>query len=69
MRAIGNLGLAEDAEGLSTLLDDVWDKVNTEGIVSEDKDEKKRNAMVMVLDRAVGAELEGNIDEVRKAAS
>ena len=32
---------------------------------SESEDEKKRNALVMVLERAVGAELEGNIDEVK----
>ena len=63
--SLEKLGLPGDAEGLEQLIDKHWDDLKVEDIEAKDQEEKKRKAFVRLLERAVGADLEGNIDDVK----
>ena len=63
------LGLPKSAEGLRDLMNERWDDLGAEEIQGEDEEEKKRKAFVRILERAVGAELEGNIDSIKAQAA
>jgi hypothetical protein len=80
LKAVRELGLegVEDAVGLKGLVEDVIEKdmggeVGSMWLGGWDgkgvsKAQKLRIAFVVVLERALGASLEGNIEKVRKAA-
>ncbi|KAI4173035.1 MAG: hypothetical protein LQ343_003145 [Gyalolechia ehrenbergii] len=61
------LGLPATAEELKKLLDHHWSELNVKDLKG-DEEEKKRRALVQVLERAVGVDLEGNADTVRAEA-
>ena len=63
--SLEKLGLPSDAEGLKQLMYKHWDELNFENIETMDEEEKKRKAFVRLLERALGSDLEGNIDDVK----
>ena len=63
--ALEKLGLPGDAKKLKELLDEKWKDLNTEVVTGNDDEEKRRRAFVRILERAVGADLEGNTDTVK----
>lgn len=66
--ATGRLGLPEDAQALSKLLEGHWKSLDVPTNLLGKDDEKKRRAFVRILERAVGADLEGSLDEVKRTA-
>ena len=62
--ALEKMGLPRDTQELKSLLDEKWKELNAEDVVG-DGEERKRRVFVKVLERAVGAELEGNVDELK----
>ena len=69
MKAVEMLGLPADVDGLVKTIDEHWDQIKKDDMLGEQIDEAKRNVFVMVLERSVAAELEGNVDQVRKAVA
>ena len=67
--ALEKLRLPADAEGLDRLLTERWKGLETRDIDAKDDDEKKRKAFVRILERAIGADLEGNTDTLRTKAA
>lgn len=67
--ALASLGLPDSAEELRDVLDRNWEKLKVKDIEAKDEDEKKRKAFVRILERAVGADLEGNIDSIKTEAA
>ena len=63
--SLEKLGLPADAEGLEQLMAKHWEELNVENIEAIDEEEKKRKAFVRLLERAVGADLEGNVDDIK----
>lgn len=68
MQSLKKLGLPEEAEDLRKAMEDHWGKLDTKGVAGDDKEAKTRRAFVTVLERAVGADLEGKIDALLEAA-
>lgn len=69
LAAVEKLGLPGDAEKLSNLLDENWEKLEIKDVEATDGEEKKRKAFVRILERAVGADLEGNINSIKSEAA
>ena len=69
LAALDKLGLPGSAEELRSLLDEKWEQLELEEIGAKDKAEKKRKAYVQILERAIGADLEGNIDSIKSEAA
>ena len=67
--SLEKFGLPSDAEGLQQLVEKHWSQLNTEDIKADNEDEKKRKAFVRLLEHAVGADLENNVDEVKAQAA
>ena len=67
LTAVEKLGLPGSAEKLRDMLDEHWEKLEVKDIEAQDEEEKKRKAFVRLLERVVGADLEGNIDSVIKS--
>ncbi|KAL8831666.1 MAG: hypothetical protein Q9191_000744 [Dirinaria sp. TL-2023a] len=67
--ALEKLGLPADAEDLDKLLTERWEEFEIRDIDAKDDDEKKRKAFVRVLERAIGADLEGNTDAFKTKAA
>ena len=65
--ALEQMGLPRDAEQLKSLLEEHWKELNAEDVIG-DGEERKRRIFVRVLERAIGAELEGNLDEMKAKA-
>ncbi len=68
LSALEKLGLPKDADEMKKLLDEHWKELEIKNIEAKDEEEKRRKAFVRVLERAVGADLEGNVDSVRAEA-
>lgn len=68
LAAAEKLGLPGSAEELSDMLDEHWKELDVKDIEAKDEEEKKRKAFVRILERAVGADLEGNVDSVKSEA-
>ena len=66
--ALDTLGLPAAANDLRKLVDNQWNELEIEHISGKDEEDKKRSAFVRILERAVGASLEGNLDDIRTAA-
>ncbi|KAK4698091.1 hypothetical protein P7C71_g57, partial [Lecanoromycetidae sp. Uapishka_2] len=67
--AAEKLGMPGTAEGLKEFLEDNWGELEVKDIEAEGEEEKKRRAFVKILERAVGADLEGNIEDIKTAAA
>ena len=67
LEATEKLGLLGEVEGLVKIVDDCWTELDVDSLEAKDEDERKMKVLVRVLERAVGCQLEGNIDQVRKA--
>lgn len=67
--ALEKLGLPGGAEELRSLLDEKWEEFEVEEIEAKDEAEKKRKAFVRILERAIGADLEGNMDSIKSEAA
>ena len=65
MGALGKLGLPTDAEKLKEVLNEKWKNFDTEDIAGNGDEEKRRTAVVQVLERAIGADLAGSTENVR----
>lgn len=63
------LGLPGSADKLRNLVDEEWGNLQVKDIEPKDGEEKKRKAFVRILERAVGADLEGNIDSIKSEAA
>ena len=69
LAAAEKMGLPGSAEELRLILDENWEKLEVKDIEAEDGEAKKRKAFVRILERAVGADLEGNIDSIKAEAT
>ncbi len=69
LAAIEKLGLPGSTEELREALEENWEKLGVKDIDAKDEGEKKRKAFVRILARAVGADLEGNIDSMKSEAA
>lgn len=67
--ALSKLGLPSGAEELRKLLEEKWTELETDDVTGSNDEIKKREAFVRVLERAVGADLEGNIPDILKEAA
>ena len=67
--SLRKLGLPEEADDLEKALDQQWSKLDKKNVFGRDDATKKRRAFVIVLERAIGADLEGKIDAVLEAAA
>lgn len=63
-KALGGLGLPRDPEEMSKLVEECWESVEKGVAEEKDIEVRKRRAFLVALDRAAGAELEGNINQV-----
>jgi len=63
--AVQKLGLPGSADNLRELIEQHWKELELEDIVAQDAEEKKRKAFVTILERAVGADLEHNIESIK----
>ena len=68
LTAIEKLGLPNTAEGLRELMDEKWSELNNENLGAGSDEDKRRKAFVRILERAVGADLEGKIDALKAEA-
>lgn len=69
LAAVEKLGLPASAEKLRDLLDEKWEQFDVEDIEAKDEAEKRRKAYVRILERAIGADLEGNIGSIKSQAA
>lgn len=69
LAAVEKLGLPGSTEELREMLDENWEKLEVKDIEAKDEEEKKRKAFVRILERALGADLEGNIDSIKSEAA
>lgn len=67
--SLRKLGLPEEAEDLEKRILQHWNKLDRKNVAGKDDTAKKRRAFVTVLERAIGADLEGKIDAVLEAAA
>lgn len=69
LAAVEKLGLPGSAEGLRDTLEENWEKLEVKDVEAKDEEERKRRVFVRILERAVGADLEGNIDSIKSEAA
>ena len=62
--ALEQFDLPGDPTELKKFLDGHWKEIDSKGMLGKNEEEKKRKLFVMLLERAVGADLEGNLDAV-----
>jgi hypothetical protein len=67
--AMERLGLPKRAEEIEKLVKSRWNDLNPEDGGGHDLETQKRRAFVVLLERAIGADLENNIDQVLGEAS
>ena len=67
--ALEQLGLPSDANELRQFLEERWEDLDIKDVEAADEEEKKRKIFVRVLERAVGAHLEGSVDAVKTKAA
>lgn len=67
--ALQKLGLPHSAEEMRTLIDENTKTLDMADIEASDDEARKRKAFVRICERAVGADLEGNIDDVKAATA
>lgn len=69
MQSLKKLGLPEEAEDLEKLIQENWSKLNTKDITGDDDAMRKRRALVTLLERATGSDLENKQDLLMEAAA
>lgn len=69
LAATVKMGLPGSVDDLRKLIDAEWKELNPDDVDGVNEDGKKRNVFMRVLERAVGADLEGNADAVMEEAS
>ena len=62
--ALEQFDLPGDPMELDKFLDQNWEDIDSKDITGGDHTEQKKKLFVMLLERAVGADLEGNLDAV-----
>ncbi|KAH7394399.1 hypothetical protein BKA66DRAFT_410594 [Pyrenochaeta sp. MPI-SDFR-AT-0127] len=67
--ALEKLGLPKRPEGIVRMIEVRWDELNFQDDEEYNDEEKRRRAFVILLERAVGADLEKKIDAVLGEAS
>ncbi|OQO03900.1 hypothetical protein B0A48_10542 [Cryoendolithus antarcticus] len=67
--SLRKLGLPQDPSELVELITANWKALKKVELAGADEGQRKRRAYVMVLERAVGTDLEGNIEAVIDAAA
>ena len=71
--ALQKFSLPTSAKELKELLDEKWGELNGEDKAVHDDANRRRRVFVHILERAVGADLEGNVeavkDEVKKSGT
>ncbi len=65
LSALEKLGLPNNTDEMKQMLDEHWKEVRIDDVKAKDEEEKKRKTFVRLLERAVGADLEGNVDSMR----
>lgn len=68
-QSLKQVGLPADGEELQQLIEEHWTKLDTKHLAGKDEAARKRRAFVVVLERAIGADLEGKVDALTEAAS
>jgi hypothetical protein len=67
--ALRELGLPGEADELKKDLESHWKALRVDRVAGKSEDEKKRRAFVMILERAIGADLENQLQNLRAAAA
>ncbi|KAF2112144.1 hypothetical protein BDV96DRAFT_498198 [Lophiotrema nucula] len=67
--AMKKLGLPSDTESLTKLIEEGWSDLEVADDGDHTGEAQKRRAFVLLLERAVGADLEGKIDQVLEEAT
>lgn len=65
--SLKEIGLPDEAEALRAAIEDHWKELDVNHVAGDDEATKKRRAFVMILERTVGADLEGQIQHLLKA--
>ena len=68
-KALRELGLDDDAEALAETIEKQWGKIKKGDIDGKGNEEMRRKVFVRILERTIGADLEGNIDKLRDAVA
>ena len=68
-KALRALGLTDDADALADLIEQNWTHLKTDEIEGKDSAQRKKRALVIILERVIEADLEGKIDKVTEEAS
>ena len=68
LNALKELGLPPDAEELVEFVSKNWDQIEKKG-ADGTKEQKQQEIVSRLLERALAAHLEGNVDEVKKAVT
>jgi hypothetical protein len=66
--SLRKLGLPVNAEDLVKAIDQHWSRLEEKSLAGNNEAAKKRRAFVTVLERAIGADLEGKTDALLEAA-
>lgn len=69
LSAVEKLGLPGSAEDLKQLVEEKWNELKLEHIKGTDEEETKRKVFVLILERAVGMDLEGKADHAKEDAA
>ncbi|KAG7005944.1 hypothetical protein G7Y79_00017g043260 [Physcia stellaris] len=62
-------GLPTEAKDLESFIERHWKELQVEGIEAKYEKDEKRKAFVRLLEHAVGAHLEGNVDAIKAEAA
>lgn len=68
-KALQETSLPDKAEDLVQAIDENWTELDSGSIAGKDEDEKKRRALVVLLERATAANLEGKSHSLLQKAS
>ena len=66
--ALAKLGLPGDAVALKELVEGEWKSLDVPEEITGQSEERQRKVFVRILERAIGSELEGNLEDMKKAA-
>ncbi|KAK4549581.1 hypothetical protein LTR36_006578 [Oleoguttula mirabilis] len=69
MHALHKLGLPEAGEELIEVIEEHWSTLNTKQLAGDDEAARKRRALVTILERATGSDLEGKHEALGDAAA
>lgn len=67
--SLEKLGLPKRPESIVKMIEVRWDELNVKNVEGFTSEEQRRRAFVVLLERAIGADLEKNIDVILREAS